>query len=57
MSNTTLTPASLSLFRAFAEDAGNWNGTPLVGGNFEITHARRAITAWYTSIALQRRTR
>ena len=29
----TLTKRSLELFLAYAEDAGNWSGTPLVGGN------------------------
>jgi hypothetical protein len=29
----TLTPASHALFIAYAMDAGNWGGTPLVGGN------------------------
>ena len=35
MSNTTtnLTTDSLALFIAYAKDAGNWNGTPCVGGN------------------------
>ena len=28
-----ITPQSLALFIAFANDAGNWSGTPLVGGN------------------------
>lgn len=28
-----LTEASKSLFAAYAKDAGNWSGTPLVGGN------------------------
>ena len=28
-----MTPASLALFLAYARDAGNWSGTPLVGGN------------------------
>lgn len=28
-----LTPNSLALFTAYAKDAGNWSGTPLVGGN------------------------
>ena len=28
-----LTEKSKALFKAYAEDAGNWNGTPLVGGN------------------------
>lgn len=36
-----LTPASLELFLKFARDAGNWSGTPLVGGNFEFTAADR----------------
>lgn len=30
---TTLPAASLALFLAYAKDAGNWSGTPLVGGN------------------------
>jgi hypothetical protein len=29
----TLTPDSLALFLAYARDAGNWSGTPMVGGN------------------------
>lgn len=28
-----LTPASQALFLAYAKDAANWSGTPLVGGN------------------------
>jgi len=28
-----LTPKSLALFLAYWDDAGNWSGTPLVGGN------------------------
>lgn len=28
-----ITERSLELFLAYAEDAGNWGGTPLVGGN------------------------
>lgn len=28
-----ITERSLALFLAYAHDAGNWNGTPLVGGN------------------------
>jgi hypothetical protein len=28
-----LTEASKALFIAYAKDAGNWSGTPLVGGN------------------------
>lgn len=31
MSN--ITKLSLRLFIEYAEDAGNWNGTPMVGGN------------------------
>ncbi|MFR9773046.1 hypothetical protein [Nocardia sp. SC052] len=30
---TTITDKSLELFLAYARDAGNWSGTPLVGGN------------------------
>jgi hypothetical protein len=28
-----LTERSIALFAAYARDAGNWSGTPLVGGN------------------------
>lgn len=28
-----ITAASLALFIAYAKDAGNWSGQPLVGGN------------------------
>ena len=28
-----LTPRTLELFLAFARDAGNWSGTPCIGGN------------------------
>lgn len=28
-----ITPRSLELFLNYARDAGNWGGTPLVGGN------------------------
>lgn len=28
-----ITPRSMELFLAYARDAGNWSGTPLVGGN------------------------
>src|SRR4030095_17118644 len=28
-----LTPRTLALFLEYARDAGNWSGTPLVGGN------------------------
>ena len=30
---TNITQTSLEVFLAYAKDAGNWNGTPLVGGN------------------------
>ena len=36
-----ITPASKALFIAFAKDAGNWGGMPLVGGNVEITKEER----------------
>jgi hypothetical protein len=29
------------LFESFAEDAPNWSGTPLVGGNFPFTKEDR----------------
>lgn len=35
----SLTKASRELFLAYAEDAGNWNGTPLLGGNVPHTPA------------------
>lgn len=46
----TLTPRSLELFLAYAADAGNWGGTPLVGGNVgggredtgNLTHLKKA---------------
>jgi len=31
----TITETSLSVFLAYARDAGNWSGTPLVGGSKE----------------------
>ena len=37
----SITDASLELFQMFAEDAGNWSGTPLIGGNFEMTPERK----------------
>lgn len=33
MKNAIMTPASFALFIAYAKDAGNWSGQPLVGGN------------------------
>jgi len=32
-----LTAGSKALFQAYAEDADNWSGNPLVGGNVEHT--------------------
>lgn len=36
-----LTPGSHELFAALIEDAGNWHGQPLIGGNVEMTKARK----------------
>lgn len=36
-----ITEASKALFVALAEDAGNWGGTPLLGGNVDITKEER----------------
>jgi hypothetical protein len=33
MEQAKITERSLEVFRAYAQDAGNWSGTPLVGGN------------------------
>lgn len=33
MGDITITPQSLKVFLAYAADAPNWGGTPLVGGN------------------------
>lgn len=33
MTQTNITETSLAIFLAYARDAGNWSGTPLVGGN------------------------
>jgi hypothetical protein len=33
MININITEKSHEVFMAYAEDASNWNGTPLVGGN------------------------
>ena len=41
MTEYNITPASLALFTAFAKDADNWNGEPLVGGNVSITKEQR----------------
>lgn len=46
MANTkTITDTSLELFLDLARDAGNWSGTPLLGGNVEVgTPGRGNIT-------------
>jgi hypothetical protein len=36
-----ITEKSLAVFIAYAKDAGNWNGTPLVGGNVGGTKEER----------------
>jgi hypothetical protein len=41
MTTAKLTPASLDLFLALANDAGNWSGMPLIGGNVQVTKAQR----------------
>lgn len=56
MDSVDITPASLALFLALARDAGNWNGTPLFGGNAgtskaeqgNLTQLKRAglVTTW-----------
>lgn len=33
MTEIQITERSLALFLAYAQDAGNWSGQPLVGGN------------------------
>lgn len=35
-----LTTDSETLFREYIEDTWNWTGTPLVGGNVRMNHAR-----------------
>ncbi|MFZ0708713.1 MAG: hypothetical protein WAM53_01605, partial [Terrimicrobiaceae bacterium] len=36
-----LTARSLEIFKDAAEDAGNWSGTPCLGGNFNFTKEDR----------------
>lgn len=38
---TQITETSLALFLEYAEDACNWNGQPLVGGNVSSGPAER----------------
>jgi len=54
--STKITENSLKLFLAYAKDAGNWSGYPMVGGNVggskedrgNLTQLKRAglITTW-----------
>ena len=37
----SITESSLALFVEFANDACNWNGTPLIGGNILVSKAGR----------------
>ena len=39
--NLDITPRSLDLFLAYARDAANWGGSPLVGGNVGGTQEDR----------------
>lgn len=36
-----ITKRSLEVFLAYAKDAGNWSGTPLVGGNVGGTRSEQ----------------
>jgi len=38
---SSLTPDSLALFLAYADDAGNWSGNPWVDGNISLSAAGR----------------
>lgn len=38
---TNITETSLKVFLAYANDAGNWSGVPLVGGNVGGDKAER----------------
>jgi hypothetical protein len=40
-SDTELTPASHDLFMEFANDAGNWSGTPPTDSNVQMTNSQR----------------
>ena len=43
MTNTTIniTEESKNLFIAFAEDSGNWDGMPVLGGNVDVSKEQR----------------
>jgi len=40
MTMPDITDTSKALFVDFAQDAGNWNGMPLIGGNVMIKNAK-----------------
>lgn len=43
--NAAITETSLQLFLALARDAGNWSGTPMLGGNVLVgTKGRGNVT-------------
>lgn len=44
MSTPSLTQQSLDLFLGYARDAGNWSGTPLIGGNVTAAAERGNLT-------------
>lgn len=37
----TLSEGAMQLFKEYANDAGNWNGMPLVGGNVMMNDERK----------------
>ena len=41
MNDLPITQASLDLFCTLCDDAPNWSGTPLLGGNFDFSAADR----------------
>lgn len=41
MPDMGITETSLELFLAYARDASNWSGTPLIGGNVPTGRAER----------------
>lgn len=45
-----LSPGATSLLRAYANDAANWSGVPLVGGN--VPH-RKADDGWLTELKMK----
>jgi len=41
MTHPTLSPSSEALFIRLVQDAGNWSGEPMLGGNFDIDEAAK----------------